>query len=68
MTNTIKKDDSLASIANRAGKKLREEWDDVESEITDAKASVIKHVRSKPIQSSLIAAGIGFIIGALFRR
>lgn len=63
-----KKDDACCSVANKAGKKLREEWDSAESQINEAKTAVVKQIRSKPIQSGLIATAVGFVLGALWRR
>ena len=60
--------DDLNKIANNAGRTVRAYFDTASSEVTHAKDVVVEHVRTKPVQSSLIALGAGFILGALFRR
>jgi ElaB/YqjD/DUF883 family membrane-anchored ribosome-binding protein len=60
--------DTCASIANKAGKKLREELDSAEVEINNTTANLAKKIQDKPLQSGLIAVGLGFVLGALFRR
>ena len=60
--------DDLSVAANQAGRKVRNFFDCASDEISQASDSVTKQVRDNPIQSSLIALGAGFILGALFRR
>ncbi len=65
----IKKEiDTCSTLANKAGKKLREEFDLAEGEVTRTTAALMKQIRSKPIQSGLIATAAGFVLGALWRR
>lgn len=60
--------DEVTVFANKAGHKLREVIDTASDEARDAQATLIKEVRQHPVQSSAIAAGIGFVLGFLFRR
>ena len=60
--------DDVAVLANKAGHKLREVIDTATDEVRDASTNVIKEVRQHPVQSSAIAAGIGFVLGFLLRR
>lgn len=64
----LKAVDECCSIANKAGKKLREEFDGAEEQINNAKAVVVKQIRSNPIQAGLIATAVGFVLGAIWRR
>lgn len=68
----IKKDESLkdtcCDVAEQAGRQIRAYADEVSHEARDLTAATMQHVRAKPMQSTLIAAGIGFVLGALFRR
>ncbi len=72
--NTIKeiksiktKEDAVAA-ANEAGHKLRESINKAETEISSTYKSVSEYVNKKPVQSSIIALGIGYVIGSIFRR
>jgi ElaB/YqjD/DUF883 family membrane-anchored ribosome-binding protein len=58
----------LSATAHKAGHKLREVIDTASDEARDATAAVVKQVRTNPVQSSMIAAGIGVLVGLLFRR
>jgi len=58
----------LRGAANQAGIKVRSFFNSASDEISHASDSVTKQVRANPVQSSLIALGAGFILGALFRR
>lgn len=60
--------DDLSAIANRAGKRVRSFLNSASDELTHASDTVTTQIRSNPVQSSLIALGAGFILGALFRR
>ena len=57
-----------SELAHKAGNKLREVIDCASEETRDATATVIKEVRQHPVQSSAIAAGVGFLLGWLSRR
>lgn len=58
----------LRSAANRTGRRVREFIDTASDELHHVSDSVGSQIRSNPVQSSLIALGAGFILGALFRR
>ena len=60
--------ENLRDVANQAGRKVRGMIDSATSEITHAKDTVTSQIRTKPVQSSLVALGVGFVLGALFRR
>lgn len=60
--------EDLRDAANRAGRKVRGLFNTASDEITHARDSVTRQIRTSPIQSSLIALGVGFLAGALFRR
>ena len=64
--NTEKSD--VCCSANQAGRKVREFLDTATHDACDATAAVEKQIRSNPVQSSLMAAGVGFLLGALFCR
>jgi len=58
----------LYDAANQAGNKVRKLFNSASDEITHAADTVTTQVRRKPVQSSVIALGVGFILGSLFRR
>ena len=59
---------SLEKAANVAGQQVRDYYDKASSEATAATKAVKKQIKDKPIQSSLIALGAGFVLGLIFRR
>lgn len=60
--------DDLRDAANKAGRTLRSMASSAQSEATHAAEIVTTQIRSNPVQSTLLALGAGFLIGALFRR
>jgi len=58
----------LREAAHNAGQKVREIYDTATHEGRDASALVQKQIRSNPLAAGAIAAGVGFLLGALFRR
>ncbi len=60
--------DEASKLAHKAGHKLREVINTASDEARDAKATIIKEVRQLPVQASVIAAGIGLVLGFLLRR
>ena len=60
--------DDLSATANKVGRKVRSFVDSAEDEFTHVRKTVTEHVHEKPVQSSFIALGIGFVLGALLRR
>ena len=60
--------DDLNDVANRAGRKVRSYYSAASDEIHNDYDMVASHIRSNPVQASLIALGAGVILGALLRR
>lgn len=60
--------DEVREAAHRAGRKVRNLVDTAGDEITHATEAMTTRIRTKPVQSSLIALGAGVILGMLFRR
>ncbi len=58
----------LREAANRAGRKVWNLVHHAGDEITHARDTVTTQIRTKPMQSSLAALGLGFVLGALLRR
>jgi len=68
---TLKQDNigsTVVDAAHDAGRKVRGFIDSATDELTHAKETVTKEIRTNPVQSSVIALGVGFVLGALFRR
>ena len=60
--------DNACCSAHEAGRKVREFVDHAAHDTRDALAVTEKQIREHPVRSSAIAAGVGFLLGALFRR
>jgi hypothetical protein len=60
--------DDFRSVANRTGRKVRDFIDHAADEVHHARDSVTTQIKAKPVESSLVALAIGFVIGALARR
>ena len=60
--------DDIRATANRVGRRARNLFNTASDEISDAADTVTTYVRKSPVQSSFVALGIGFVLGALFRR
>jgi len=60
--------EDLREVAHNAGQKVREIYDTATNQSRDATAMVEKQMRSNPLAASAIAAGVGFLLGALLRR
>lgn len=60
--------EDFRSVANRAGRRVRDAIDHAGDELGQARDQVTTRIKDKPVESSLIALGVGFILGALFRR
>lgn len=56
------------SWAHEAGHKVREFADTAIHEARDVTVATEKKIREHPFAASAIAAGIGFLLGSLFRR
>jgi ElaB/YqjD/DUF883 family membrane-anchored ribosome-binding protein len=68
MSTAYEVKDDLRDAANQTGRKVYNFFTSATDEISHASDVVTKQVRSNPVQSSLIALGAGFVLGALFRR
>jgi len=55
-------------MARRTGQRAHELMDSSGHNLTHAGLAVKTKIRDNPIQSSLIALGLGLVIGKLFRR
>lgn len=60
--------DDLRAIANRAGANVRHFFVAKKQEVTDASEAYTETVRAKPIQATLLAAGVGFLLASFLRR
>jgi ElaB/YqjD/DUF883 family membrane-anchored ribosome-binding protein len=60
--------EDLSAYANEAGKKVRNFIDHAGDEFGHASDKVSGEIRANPVRSSVIALGIGFVLGALVRR
>jgi ElaB/YqjD/DUF883 family membrane-anchored ribosome-binding protein len=58
----------LHTAANQAGRKVRNLFNSASDEISQASDTVTTEIRSNPVRSSMIALGIGVLLGALIRR
>ncbi len=60
--------DELHNAAHQAGRKVRSLYNTASHEISHAGDVVTSEIRSNPVRSSLIAIGVGVVLGALLRR
>lgn len=60
--------DNLHVAANNAGRKVRSMVNAASDEISHASDKVTGEIRSNPVRSTMIALGIGAVIGALLRK
>lgn len=58
----------LHAAANNAGRKVRNMVNNASDELLHTRDKVTGEIRSNPVRSSVIAMGIGAIIGALLRK
>jgi ElaB/YqjD/DUF883 family membrane-anchored ribosome-binding protein len=58
----------ISAVANKAGRKVRSLYNAASEEISSDIDVVTTQIRKNPVQSSLIALGAGFLLGALLRR
>jgi len=58
----------LNNAANQAGRKVRSLYNSASDEISHASDTVTTEIRTNPVRSSMIALGIGVVLGALLRR
>ncbi len=74
-TNTINLKDagcemgeSLHDAAQNAGRKVRSMIHSASDELSHARDYVGSEIRTNPVRSSVIALGVGVLLGALLRR
>jgi ElaB/YqjD/DUF883 family membrane-anchored ribosome-binding protein len=60
--------EDLREAAHNAGQKVREIYDTATHQGRDATAAVERQIRRNPLAAGAAAAGIGFMLGLLFRR
>lgn len=60
--------DDLEGVARRTGSHMRELAEVTSHSFADAGESLAMKIRNNPIQSSLIALGVGLVAGVLYRR
>ncbi len=60
--------DDLHNVANQAGRKIRSIFNTASDEMSHASDKVTAEIRTNPVRSSMIALGIGVLLGALLRR
>jgi ElaB/YqjD/DUF883 family membrane-anchored ribosome-binding protein len=60
--------DEIEDAAHRTGRSVREFLHAANDEFHHAQDVVTNQIRTKPVQSTLVALGAGFVLGALFRR
>ena len=58
----------LHNTANQAGRKVRNLFNTASDEISHASDTVTQEIRTNPVRSSMIALGVGVLLGALLRR
>ena len=54
--------------AKETGQKVREFVDHAAHDARDTLTATERQIREHPVKASAIAAGLGFLLGALFRR
>ncbi len=60
--------DDLRDMANKAGRTIRTAFSTGKREIHDVADNVTSTIRSRPVQSCVIALGAGFVLASLLRR
>lgn len=58
----------LRDAANKAGRRVRGFINHAGDELSHAGDAVTSQIRSNPVQSSIAALAVGFVLGALLRR
>ena len=61
-------EEHITDIANRTGRTMRRYYDAASHELQDDYDMVASRIRSNPLQASVIALGLGVLLGSLFRR
>ncbi len=59
---------SVRDVAHRAGQEARRVYQTAKDEFSHATDAVSEQIRERPVQSTLLALGIGVVLGALLNR
>ncbi len=59
---------NLHNAANQAGRKVRNMVNNASDELLHTRDKVTGEIRSNPVRSSVIAMGVGVLVGALLRK
>lgn len=65
---TIEIGETLHDAAHNAGRKARGMLNSAKDELTHARDYMGAEIRSNPVRSSMIALGVGLLLGTVFRR
>ena len=60
--------DDLQEMAHKAGRKVQNYFNNAYNEVAHSTEAVTTQIRKSLVQSSMIALGLGVLLGALFRR
>ncbi|MDC7676701.1 hypothetical protein [Asticcacaulis machinosus] len=60
--------DDVSHYASDAGQKVRHLYDQAVDEVSHVSHNVESEIKSNPVRASMVALGVGFILGALLTR
>ncbi len=60
--------EDIEVMARHAGSHVRDVVDNIEHHVSETTDTVMSSIKERPMQSSLIALGVGFVMGLLLRR
>ena len=58
----------VKDLTDKYGSMAQDKLSDVRQTVKDNMGDIEQQIRDKPVQATLIAAGVGFLIGALLTR
>ncbi len=58
----------VKDLTDKYGSMAQNTFSDVKQSVRDNMGDIEQQIREKPVQATLIAAGVGFLIGALLTR
>jgi ElaB/YqjD/DUF883 family membrane-anchored ribosome-binding protein len=58
----------VRELSEKLGSKAQDSFADMKETVRQNMGDIEKQIREKPVQATLIAAGVGFLIGALLTR
>ncbi len=58
----------VKDLTDKYGTMAQHTFSDVKQTVRDNMGDIEQQIRDKPVQATLIAAGVGFLIGALLSR